>query len=299
MKITDAQRRLEIAGRVSLVEGSGDLPMIWVNTPWSAAEIYLQGAHVATYQRKTEPSMLFLSEESRFDNGQAIRGGVPVILPWFGAREGQPSHGFARTENWDLKETGQTDDGGAWVRLELPANSKASEWQPPFRSEYTVTVGRTLKLELTVINASNDRELVVENCLHSYFNVGDIGAVTIEGLSGVDYLDKVQNFARKTESRDAITIASEVDSVYLDAIGGVQIRDASLKRLIRVNKTGSRSTVVWNPWTAKAKALTDFGDEEYLKMVCVESGNVGLNKLVIPPGGRHAMTVELSSEELT
>jgi D-hexose-6-phosphate mutarotase len=86
-----------------------------------------------------------------------------------------------------------------------------------------------------------------------------------------------------------------VDRIYLDTAHTVEIRDESLRRVIRVEKEGSASTVVWNPWTAKAKAMQDFGDEEYTGMICVESGNVALNKVKLPPGKSTRLKVKLSS----
>ena len=283
MKATEL-KKFEIPGRVSVVEGSGELPMLWVKTEWSVAEIYLHGAHVATFQEKDKPSLLFLSEESRFQEGEPIRGGIPVILPWFGPKEGDVAHGFARVQNWDLTDTKVTEDGSVRVALRLPDGPEMAKWGTPFAAEYAVTVGKTLKLELTITNLSKERELILEDCLHTYFTVGEIGAVTIAGLKGAEYLDKVEGLAKKTETNEVIQIGSEVDRVYMDTTSEVEIRDAKLGRVIRVKKEGSKSTVVWNPWIAKADAMSDFGNEEFQRMVCVESGNVGKNKLVIGAG---------------
>ena len=76
----------------------------------------------------------------------------------------------------------------------------------------------------------------------------------------------------------------------------VFIEDGTLHRTIHINKTGSASTVVWNPWVAKARAMADFGDEEYHRMVCVESGNVGPNQITLAPGASSALKVVLSSQ---
>jgi D-hexose-6-phosphate mutarotase len=137
--------------------------------------------------------------------------------------------------------------------------------------------------------------LEFEECLHTYFSVDDIAATTITGLTGHSYLDKVANFAKKTETGDAIKITSEVDRVYLDATGTVDIHDARLGRTIRVAKKNSSSTVVWNPWIAKAQQMPDFGNDEYQNMVCVESGNVNANKLTLASGKSSKMKVMLSS----
>lgn len=285
-------------GRVLLGDGQGDLPMVEVVTQWSEAEIYLHGAHVTRFQRRSEPPLLFLSQCSRFEEGQPIRGGVPVIFPWFGPREGHPMHGFARIKAWELKEFVPMSDGSVSVRFRLP-DCPEGEQYPPFTAEYVVTVNQGLTLELVVTNRSQDQALKFENCLHTYFEVGDSTAISIQGLKGVGYLDKVDKFAQKVESGEEIRIGSEVDRVYVNTSGVVDIVDPRLARRIRVEKSGSESTVVWNPWVAKSQAMPDFGNEEYQQMVCVESGNVGPNQLTIGPGQSARLRVRLSSEPLT
>ncbi|HWD90975.1 MAG TPA: D-hexose-6-phosphate mutarotase [Verrucomicrobiae bacterium] len=280
--------------RVTFLEGRGDLPMIEITTPWSTAEIYLQGAQVTNFKKQGEPPLLFLSQCSRFEKNQPIRGGIPVIFPWFGAREGLPMHGFARVKPWELKEVLPAADGTVSVRFYLPDSPEAGAY-PPFLAEYVVTVNESLTLELIVSNKSTDSPLEFEECFHTYFAVEDISATSVAGLKGTSYLDKVANFAKKTEAEDAIRIESEVDRVYLDTRDTVEIRDARLGRVIRIEKENSASTVVWNPWIAKAQQMPDFGNEEYQKMVCVESGNVNVNKVVLGPGKSSTLKVKLSS----
>jgi glucose-6-phosphate 1-epimerase len=293
-KASDLEKRYGIPGRVSIMEGQGGLPMVRVDSDFSAAEIYLHGAHVTHFQKKSEPPILWMSAESKFDERSAIRGGVPVILPWFGARAGQTAaHGFARVKNWELKEMAMSANGSVRVRLRLPEFSEYAGFVP-FTADYVVTVGERLELELAVNNSSSD-ELVFEECLHSYFTVGDINAVSLAGLKGVKYVDKVDGGKEKTEMNEAISITSEVDRVYMDTTAAVEIRDAKLRRKIRVEKENSASTVVWNPWVAKSKAMADFGDEEYHTMVCVESGNVGKNSVTLPAGKTAVMKVRVMS----
>jgi D-hexose-6-phosphate mutarotase len=287
----------EALGRVTFLDGQGELPMLEISTAWSTAEIYLHGAHVTQFRKKDEPPLLFLSQCSRFNEGQPIRGGVPVIFPWFGPREGLGQHGFARVKTWDLKEFAPAPDGSVSVRFRLPDCPEASAF-PPFTADYIVTVNQSLTLQLVVTNQSKDAEFTFENCLHSYFEVGDVTASSIHGLNGLTYLDKAAGFVEKTEASNALRIASEVDRVYLDATGTVEIFDPRLGRKILVEKQGSASTVVWNPWITKARQMPDFGDEEYERMVCVESGNVASNGISLPPGGSSTLTVKLSSETL-
>ncbi len=293
----DDLKRFEIPGRVSVLEGNGGLPKLEVTTDASSAEVYLHGAHVTDFKKRGEPSLLFTSQCSRFEAGQPIRGGIPIIFPWFGARDGEGAHGFARNVSWLLHEATSTPAGGVSLRFAFPGARQNALW-PSFSAYSTVTVTDRLTLELILTNTAPGQNLTLENCLHTYFTVGDISAVSVHGLKGVTYLDKVDGFAPKTESNDDIRVSSEVDRVYVNTPDAVEIRDPSLGRKILVEKSGSSSTVVWNPWIAKSQQLSDFGNEEYLRMVCVESGNVASDKLTLAPGQSTVLRVELSSTRL-
>jgi len=284
---------LEIPGKVLFSEGNGMLLKLEIKTAWSRAEVYLHGAHVTHFQINGQAPLLFMSQLSRFDEGAPIRGGIPVIFPWFGAREGEPAHGFARTQLWEMREISPLSDGGLSVRLRLP-DSPAAALFPKFSAEYLVTVGQNLTAELVVTNESQDEDFTFENCLHTYFHVGDISAVSVTGLKGADYLDKVDGFARKTERSEHIKFSRETDSVYLNTPNAVEIHDSKLQRRIRIEKSGSLSTVVWNPWVDKAQQMPDFGNDEYRQMVCVESGNVAENKITLPAGKTSSLKAVIS-----
>jgi glucose-6-phosphate 1-epimerase len=290
-------RKHEIPDRVSIVSGDGDLPKIKIQTDWSAAEIYLLGAQVTEFQKNGEPPLLFLSRASEFAVGKAIRGGVPVIFPWFGARQGFPSHGFARGTEWEWEGSSAAPDGSVTLRFRLPIDAHTADW-PPANVTYAVTVSDELILELTVTNPSPTESLSFESCLHTYFAIGDIAAVEITGLQGTTYIDKVDNFTAKLESAQAIRIKAETDRVYLDTTGAVEIHDSPWHRGIRVEKTGSASTVVWNPWADKARQMSDFGDDEYKQMVCVEAGSVGKNRINLAPNKSASLKVTLSSHPI-
>lgn len=297
INIPERIKRFEIPGRLTLLEGNGELLKVEVKTDWSTAEIYLHGAHVTDFQKKGEAPLLFTSQFSRFQKGEPIRGGIPIIFPWFGPREGEPAHGFARLAEWELHEATALPDGGVSLRFSLPETAASATW-PAFSANYVVTVTDALTLELIITNAAPDQNFSFENCLHTYFAVGDIDAISITGLKGTTFLDKLDNFAPKTETADAIKITSEVDRHFVDTTSTVEILDPKLKRKIRVQKASSASTVVWNPWTTKAQQMPDFGNEEYKQMVCIESGNVAKNKLVLPPGKSSVLKVVLSSSAL-
>ncbi len=290
IKVSD--RRMEIPGRVALGKGKGGLPKLDITTDWSTGQVYLHGAHVTGFQKYSEPPLLFLSEASRFEAGQPIRGGVPIIFPWFGPREGKPAHGFARTSAWELHETTATPDGGVSLRFHVGKDA-APDW-PSHSLNYIVTFTDRLRLDLIMTNLS-EKDLAFENCLHTYFHIGDIATINVRGLKGLEYLDKTDHYVRKRESDGEVRITAEVDRTFVNTRETIEIQDTKLKRTILVEKSGSASTVLWNPWIDKARAMPDFGDHEYKHMVCVESGNVADNRVTLKPDRSQILTAILST----
>jgi D-hexose-6-phosphate mutarotase len=290
-----ALQKHKISGRLDIVRGGGGLPKLVVTAKSSLAEIYLHGAHVASFQKNGEPPLIFMSRKSYFASGKPIRGGVPICFPWFGNRDGEPSHGFARITEWQLVKTAAAPDGTVIVRFALPSISGRAVWHD-LRTEFIVTVGETLSMELVVTNEAVDGMLEIENCLHTYFHVGDIGAVSITGLQGAPFNDNAAsgNGERKVENDLALRITKETNRVYPDNTATVEIRDEMLQRTIRVEKFNSKSTVIWNPWTTQ-KLPDDFDPAEHKQMVCVESGNVKQNKISLSPGKSSAVKVIISS----
>jgi len=293
---TDSQRI--IPGRVAMTPGPGGLTQIKATSNASTAEVCLHGAHVTGFQKNGEPPLLFMSAKSKFGPGLPIRGGVPVCFPWFGNRDGEPSHGFARLTEWELVKTSVDAAGAVTLRLALPLLHGQEAWQG-LRTELIVTVAETLTLELVATNDSCGKTLEVENCLHTYFNIGDIDRISLTGLQGAAFDDFALGAggARRLGDAAPLRITQETNRVYPDNTDTVEIRDEILGRTVRVEKFQSRSTVVWNPWTTQ-KMPDDFNPAEHRKMVCVESGNVKQNRVSLAPGTTASLKVVLSSGPL-
>jgi D-hexose-6-phosphate mutarotase len=288
----------EIPGRVAVVPGNGGLAKIVVTAAASTAEIYAHGAHVTHFQKRGEPALLFVSRQSGFAPGRPIRGGVPICFPWFGDREGGPSHGYARTSEWELVKSAVAPDGSVTMQFALPPVPGREAWKN-LRAEFSVTVGDTLTMELAKANDDCDAALEFEECLHTYLHVGDIGAVSLTGLQGAPFDDFAlgANGARRSADSSPLRITQETNRVYPHHTGAVEVRDDALKRILRVEKFNSHSTVVWNPWTTQ-KLPDDFDPAEHKQMVCVESGNVKQDKILLAPGKTAALKVVLSSRKL-
>ena len=294
----ESLRRHEIPGRVAIVDGNGGLPKLVVTAKSSTAEIYLHGAHITHFKKNGEPPLIFISAKSFFAPGKAIRGGVPICYPWFGNRDGGPSHGFARITEWELVQTSATADGAVKILFALPKISGSSDWNN-LRTEFTVTVADTLTMELETTNESCDNAVEFEECLHTYLHVGSIAMVNITGLEKAPFNDFAlgANGARCDAENSALRITKETNRVYFDSPQTVEVRDERLKRVIRVEKFNSKSTVVWNPWSTQ-KMPEDWVVNDCADLVCAESGNVKQNKVSLPPGKSTALKVVLASSPL-
>ncbi|MEO8354269.1 MAG: D-hexose-6-phosphate mutarotase, partial [Chthoniobacteraceae bacterium] len=284
-------------GVVDFTDHEGGLISINVTTPQAAGRLYLHGAHVTHWQPAGYEPVIFLSEKSAFVPGKAIRGGVPIIFPWFGAKEGDPSapqHGFARTQEWVLVSVDHEVDLGVSIVLRLAdsVETKAS-WPHPFTAEYRVTFGRLLHTMLKVENRAATA-IRFEEALHTYLAVSDIEKACVHGLDGATYLDKVDGGARKTLAQDPLRFTGETDRVFLKTTASLHLDDPGHQRRITVEKTGSASTVVWNPWIVKARWMPDFGEDEWRRMVCLETANAADDAVVVEPGAVHTLTTDIS-----
>jgi len=278
------------ADTAEVVEGQNGLPKVQVTTAEAAGEMYLHGAQVTSWTPAGAEDVLFLSERSRWEAGRAIRGGIPICFPWFGNRAGDsaaPAHGFVRTKGWRLESITQGDRGiTVSMFTESDAETKRS-WAAGFRLVHRVTFGPALTLELVVTNTGTG-PMRFEEALHSYFRVARIGDVRVRGLDGASYLDKPDAYRQKIQRGD-ITFVSETDRVFLDATDAIEIIDEHLRRRIRMAKEQSRATVVWNPWSERAHALSDLSGDEWTRFVCVEAGNVNACAVDLEPGHQHTM----------
>jgi D-hexose-6-phosphate mutarotase len=300
MTLTEFNQRFAISHHVQFKEITEGVIIAEVSNQHANSNIALQGAHIATWQPRGQEPVIWLSPFAKFAQGKSIRGGVPICWPWFGphATDSKLSgHGYARTVPWEVLETKALSDGSTFLRFSLiETEATRAQWPNQSPVQLDVTVGKSLRVELVTQNSGKDA-FVLGEALHTYFQISDVAKMTLRGLEGCDYLDKVGEPARRTQQGD-IVIESEVDRVYVDTDQDCVIEDKGLNRAIRIAKTGSRSTVVWNPWTEKANKMGDFGDHGYRGMVCVESANAFDNLVTVKPGETHRLAVEYSVEAI-
>jgi len=291
--------RFAIPGIAKMVPGNNNLPKVVVTTPQASAEIYLHGAHLTSWIPAGQNEVIFLSEKAQFQDGKAIRGGVPICFPWFNAKQDDPkapSHGFVRTKSWELDAI--THEGNAIaVSLSTQSDEATKKWWPHnFHVTQRITIGTQLKIELIVTNSDNST-LTFEEALHTYYRVGQIREVTIVGLDGTTYQDNTEGNREKLQQGNNI-FTQRTDNAYLNTQHDIEIIDPSLQRRILITKQHSNNTVVWNPWEELAQSMADLGDEEWQTMLCVEAANIRANAITLQPEQQHTMAAIVQVQHL-
>ena len=278
-----ALQRFAVPGSITIDAGCGGLPRVSLNTPLCRGEIYLHGAHLTAWQPAGQAPVIWMGSQSWFAAGKPIRGGIPLCWPWFGpaAEAGKPAHGLARQADWNLSAVNLEGDGTAVVVMRLTVAEPASEVL------LTARFGRRLEVELAGTNTGS-AALAIGEALHTYLAVADARRIAVRGLGGAAGQDRVaQPFA--ITGAEPLTIAAETDLLFNGHEGEVVVDDPLLNRRLRIAKRGSRSTVVWNPWIAKAQKMPDFGDHEWPGMVCVEAANATSDVYQLAPGATHRL----------
>ena len=248
-----------------------------ITTPACTAELYLQGAHITHWQPTGHRPVLFLSERSFYTPGKAIRGGIPIVFPWFGPRTAAPD---------DLHLT-----------LTLgPSDTSRALGYDHFALVYDITIGVELQARLTVRNQGTN-PLYFEEALHTYFSIGDSQQISIIGLSDTEYIDKTDSSKKKRQTDPLLTLTGETDRPYLNTVVPVNIDDPVYKRRVTIDKAESKTTVVWNPWSELIKTLPDLTPDCWVTMVCIETANVGPNAITLAPGEQHTMEAHLFVQE--
>jgi glucose-6-phosphate 1-epimerase len=296
--IDELNREMKLSGCAEMVSGSGGLPKMRLKSGSSTAEIYLHGAQITSWKPNGADEVLFLSEQSHWEEGRAIRGGIPICFPWFRAKPDDPEapiHGFVRTKEWRIESVGETTKAPAEVVFSTESDEASRAWWPfDFRLEYRIAIGETLKLELEMKN-TGQTGVRFQEALHTYFNVGDVKRARVHGLDGTPYLDNIDGNQEKQQRAD-LAFTRQTDNAYRNATGPVEIHDPVLHRRVRTEKRNSASTIVWNPWSDGAAKLTDLTNTEWRRMLCVEGGNVLDFAVELEPGTAHVLGIEISVE---
>lgn len=268
-----------------------------------------QGAQVLSYRQGDQPPLIWLSPDAAYQRGQSVRGGVPVCWPWFGdlrrnppavqahyQLEQAPAHGLVRALDWELRGIDEEDDV-VTLRFAYDTRTQPLEgWPRDAGLTFVVRLAQDLGMSLETHNRGVT-PLTLSQALHSYFAVSDVRQVSVEGLQACRYIDTLQNW-QELRQLDALVFDAETDRIYLDTAARLSIVDPGWGRRIHLDARGSRSAVLWNPWIDKARRLSQFPDDAWQNMLCIETANVLEDVVQLNAGERHRLELRLSSESL-
>lgn len=282
-----------------------ELPALRVRNAAAEALIVLRGAQVLEFVERGRQPLLWLSERAEFRRGQTIRGGIPVCWPWFGdlARNpdpvrqlagepaAAPAHGLVRAQDWLLHAIDERPDQ---TEITLRCPTLPAHWPHATELLLTIGVGRTLTLQLTTKN-TGATPLALTQALHTYFAVSDIRAVTVPTLADKRYIDTLRNWSEQIQT-GVENFSGETDRIYCDLPERLQLHDAQWRRAIHLRAAHSSSAVLWNPWIEKSKRLSQFADDAWQRMLCIETANVLEDAVTLAPGAAHTLEMETWTE---
>lgn len=267
------------------------LDLLHIDAPFGQALIARQGAQLLQYQPRGQSPMLWLSPLARFQRGKAIRGGIPLCWPWFGAHpqdDSLPQHGIARQLDWTLQQAEVTPQGASLHWQLQDSDASRALWPHAFRLELLMQLGDTLQLTLTMHNPSS-QPVTTSHALHSYFPVPRLQEATVLGLDGCLFYSKPDQ--QRGQQQGPVQVDGLLDRVYLDAPPCLTLHRPGLPTL-QLRSEGLHSAIVWNPGPAAEQQLADVGPH-WPHMLCVENGNALSNSFTLPPRGSHRVRLEI------
>lgn len=280
---------MKLSPSVTIEQSETGLEFIKVASEFCDATIFLQGAQITEFTPTGKKPLLWVSQQEDYQEGKGVRGGIPICWPWFGVsqHEGWPAHGVARTGLWRAEQV-KEEENSIYISLSLPMN-QIDEKYWPHKTKLLVefVLSTSLEVRLTTTNLDNET-LNFTQALHTYFPTPAIEETKVDGLQGSKYIEFGEG---PFEQYDLVSFARETDMVYTQAQDTQRI--ITPDGIIEVSRENSRSCVLWNPWIDKSKRLSNFADDEYHVMLCLEAANVLEDSVELAPGDKHTLATSL------
>lgn len=250
------------------------------------------GAQVLSWRHRGR-DVLWTASKAEYAPGKPVRGGVPVVFPWFGDHPHDPrlpAHGFVRNLPWRLAAA---DDGPEVVLATQDDASTRAMWPHAFGLRLRVRLAAALLVELTIENPGSS-PFDCEEALHTYFAVGDVRQAAVHGLEGVACTEHAKDPEPHWDRRAPLRFRAETDRVFQGVPERIELRAPALQRTTVLTAGNARSAIVWNPWPAKTARLSQMAADDWIRFVCIETANVKEQRLHLVPGARHTMSLSLA-----
>lgn len=282
----------ELPPGITRVQDPGGREALRLEGPGGTVLVALLGAQVLSWQ-SPHGEVLWWGAKADYTPGKPVRGGVPLVFPWFGDHPSDrqlPAHGFARNLTWRLAAA------KAGPELVLAADDDATTramWPHAFSLQLAVALTDRLRLALTITNPG-PTAFRCEEALHTYFAVGDVHQASVHGLEGVPCTEHAAAPEGAWDSRAPLRFRAETDRIFQGTPDRVELLAPALHRLVTLTTTNVRSAIVWNPWPAKTARLSGMAADDWQRFCCIESANVRQHAVVLAPGACHTMSLTLA-----
>ena len=275
-----------------------NFPYLDVSNCNASVKVAQNGAQVFGFDRVGEAPVLWVSPSATYEMGRPLRGGMPICWPWFGAHPTDaslPRNGFARVMPWELEDFAETGKGVTASSFKLrDAEETRKIWPYRFELTLSVEVSRTLKVTLITKNL-DEKPFEISQAISAYLFIGDIQGVEVEGLEGHEYVDRVSGETRVQNG--PVVVKGETERIYRHSDSCCLV-DKRIGRKIHMNKQGSESTVVWNPWEEKARQIPDIPDDGFRNMMCLAAANGVDEQVVCGPGEVVTLEMKIGLESI-
>ena len=287
--VDELNRRFGAPGRIVFRPSPTGHPFAALANKYGSAEISLYGAHTLSYRPTGNSQVLFMSKRVDYRPGSAIRGGIPVCWPWFGAcgEPGSKAHGFARSSVWSVRGSEYSEEDSTLVLGLSDSDETRALWPHKFDLELRISLTMKLNLSLATVNTGDEAFKITEG-FHPYFLVKDRDAASVRGVAGCDYVD-ARDMSGKVQTGD-LAVTENVNHVFKTAKNEFALVDPGLRRAIAVVSRGNSKLVVWNPGPVEEGTFANLAPDDWKSFVCVEPATLFReDALVVPPGGRHEL----------
>ncbi|QOL25559.1 D-hexose-6-phosphate mutarotase [Thalassotalea sp. LPB0316] len=254
-------------GDIEVVQSSiNDIDIVNIKHPLCQASVSLYAGHVLSWQPTGHDEVFWLSDDTSYQQGKAIRGGIPLCWPWFGPKQDEVNHGFARTSQWQLTSV-KADNEGVELTLLFGGQGLATTWPYQFEVEQKLYFGQDFKQSLKIDNLGNE-PFEHTGALHSYFKVGEPSKVSVSKLNNVAFFDKLSD---QIVTEPMVDCRGPKDRVY-QTNQNLELIDNKLARIISLSTTGTSSWILWNPGEEVAQGMSDVHLGAEKEFVCLEAG---------------------------
>jgi glucose-6-phosphate 1-epimerase len=235
--------------RVQAVVLEGAPALRWYGPDGSCATVLLRGGQLISWRAADGQDLLYRSPASALDAATAVRGGVPVVFPQFGAYGPLPRHGFARERLWQWQASSDAPYG---VSLALDvAAEEYPQWPHACRCTLHIDLQpNQLKMRLGVDNTGS-APMCFTAALHGYWAVSNVSAASLQGV---------------LPGGAVMPVAGPIDRVLTPNAPTLRL-DAGDYQL-ELQQTGFDQVVVWNP--GPNGQLPDLPSRGHLNFVCIE-----------------------------